>query len=328
MTSEIHPDAKVLLGIYRRASSIKQNDERFREALRSGRLAATYYSPRGQELIPSAIAVGLRDDDYLVTIYRGVHDQIAKGVPLRSLWAEYAGRSTGSCKGKGGPMHITHPAMGVMVTTGVVGSGLPIANGLALASQIKGDGRITVCSFGDGASNIGAFHEALNLASLWKLPVVFVCQNNQYAEHSPYRLGTSVERIAIRAASYAMAGVTVDGNDAVAVWRAARDAIDRARSGDGPTLLEAMTFRFFGHVYGDQSEYIPKAEMAAAMERDPYPRFRASLISGGHATEAELAAIDAELAREIDDAFEFAMQSPWPEPAELRRDVYATEVSA
>ena len=165
------------------------------EAISAGRIATPYYSPAGQEIIPSAISSLLADRDYVVTIYREIHDQIAKGVPLKQLWAEIAGKLTGTCKGKGGPMHITHPASGIMVTTGIVGSGMPIANGIALSSQIRGDGRITVCYFGDGAANIGAFHEALNMASLWKLPVIFVCQNNQYAEHTSFGLGTAAKRI-------------------------------------------------------------------------------------------------------------------------------------
>ena len=163
-----------------------------------------------------------------------------------NLWAEYAGKVTGTCKGKGGPMHITHPASGVMVTTGIVGSSMPIANGLALAAQIRGERRIAVAYFGDGATNIGAFHEALNMAAVWKLPVLFVCQNNGYGEHTRYELATSVAKISDRAASYQIPGVTVNGNDPLAVYAAAQSAIERARAGAGPTLLEARTFRVSG----------------------------------------------------------------------------------
>jgi acetoin:2,6-dichlorophenolindophenol oxidoreductase subunit alpha len=253
MSQQDQPDRKTLLEMYRKAALIKQNDERFRSVIKAGVLVMPYYSARGQEIIPAAVSVNLNQDDYVVTIYRGIHDSIAKGVPLKPLWAELAGRVTGTCKGKGGPMHITHPASGVMVTTGIVGSSMPIANGLAWASQLKGDGKVSVANFGDGAANIGAFHEALNLASLWKLPVVFVCQNNGYAEHTKYEYGTAVANIADRAASYTMPGFTVDGNDPIAMWRVARDAIARARSGQGPTLIEAKTFRFFGHIYGQRS---------------------------------------------------------------------------
>lgn len=323
MTAE--PDRKTLVEIYKRVTRIKQNDERLRATLRAGKFAATYYSPRGQEVIPSAMSVHLRDDDTIVTIYRGIHDQIAKGIPLRQLWAEYAGRVGGTCKGKGGPMHITYPDLGIMVTTGVVGSGIPIANGLALAAQIRKDGRVSVCYFGDGASNIGAFHEALNLASVWKLPVIFVCQNNMYAEHSRFDFGTAADFISDRAAGYRMPGVTVDGNDARKMWQVAGEAVARARNGEGPTLIEARTFRFQGHVFGDQSDYIPKEEMKAAMDRDPVPALRALLIKEFQVKEEELAAMEAAIEVEIDDAVAFALASPYPDVAEIRRDVYALE---
>jgi acetoin:2,6-dichlorophenolindophenol oxidoreductase subunit alpha len=322
------PDRKTLIEIYRLVARIKLNDERLRATLRAGKFAATYYSPRGQEVIPAAISVNLRSDDYIVTIYRGIHDQISKGIPLRELWAEYAGKATGACKGKGGPMHITHPKTGIMVTTGVVGSGIPIANGLALASQVKNDGRVTVCYFGDGASNIGAFHESLNLASIWKLPVLFVCQNNGYAEHSRFEFGTAVANVADRAAGYRMPGITVDGNNPDEMWRVASEAVERARDGHGPTLIEARTFRFLGHVLGDQSDYIPAEEMKAALERDPVPALRARLIGEGHMSESELADMESAISREIDDAVEFALSSAYPDVSEIRRDVYAAEVAA
>lgn len=309
--------------IYRRMSLIKLNDDRFIQHIKAGRFATPYYSPRGQEAIPAAYSMHLRNDDYLVTTYRGLHDQLAKGVPLNVFWAEFAGKATGTCKGKGGPMHITHPASGVMVTTGIVGSGLPIANGLAWASQLSGNDRVTICCFGDGASNIGAFHEALNLASVWKLPVIFICQNNGYAEHTSLANGTSVNDIAARAVGYSMASEIVDGNDPVAVWQASGRAIARARAGEGPTLLEAKTFRFHGHLLGDDSHYIPRDEMTAARSRDPLPLYRATLIAGGHATEAELDAIDGAINRDIDAAVEFSASSPYPDPEETTRDVLA-----
>lgn len=318
----------VLVDMYRKVALVKQNDDRFRLVIRTGRLVMPYYSTRGQEVIPAAVSVNLRPEDYICTIYRGIHDSLAKGVPMKALWAELAGKETGSCKGKGGPMHITHPSLGIMVTTGIVGSSMPIANGLALSSQIRGDGRVTVANFGDGASNIGAFHESLNMASLWKLPVVFVCQNNRYAEHTKFEDGTAIDQISKRAASYSMPGIHVDGNDPVAMYQAARGAIERARRGDGPTLIEAMTFRFHGHVMGDDDSYMDKGEKDRWMEDDPVPRFRAWLVSEGHATEAELTAIEEAIEKEIDEAVEFALASPFPDPAEIRRDVYESEIAA
>jgi pyruvate dehydrogenase E1 component alpha subunit len=321
-------DSKTLVEIYRKVTLVKQNDEKFRSVIRSGKLIMPYYSTRGQEIIPAAVSVNLTADDYICTIYRGIHDSLCKGVPMKLLWAELAGKITGSCKGKGGPMHITYPSAGIMVTTGVVGSSMPIANGLALASQIRGDGRVTVANFGDGASNIGAFHEALNLASVWKLPVIFVCQNNRYAEHTKYAVGTSVDQVSKRAASYTMPGVTVDGNDPVAMYLAAKAAVDRARAGGGPTLIEAMTFRFHGHVVGDNDAYMDPGEKAEWIKKDPVPIFRKSLIDEGHATEATLAKMEADIAAEIDEALAFALDSKFPDANELRRDVYRSEISA
>jgi TPP-dependent pyruvate/acetoin dehydrogenase alpha subunit len=309
--------------MYRRCVLIRRADDRFRQAISAGRLDTPYYSPAGQEVIPAAISELLNHDDYVVTVYRGIHDMLAKGVPLKLLWAEVAGKKAGSCKGKGGPMHITYPERGVMVTTGIVGSGLPIANGLALASQIQGDGRITVCNFGDGASNIGAFHEALNLAAVWKLPVVFVCQNNGYGEHTRYDLATSAARVADRGAAYQIPSMTVDGNNPIDMWRAAREAVSRAREGGGPTLLEAKTFRFFGHVLGDNDQCMRPGELEAARAKDPTEHFRKWLLSEGHATEDALAAIEAQIKKDIEEAVAFALAAEDPSLDELTTDVLA-----
>jgi pyruvate dehydrogenase E1 component alpha subunit len=223
-------------------------------------------------------------------------------------------------------MHVTHPETGVMLTTGIVGSGLPIANGLALASVLRNEQRVTVVNFGDGASNIGAFHEALNLAALWKLPVIFLCQNNEYAEHTTYANGTSCANVADRAVSYGIPGVTVDGNDPSAMYAAAAEAIARARQGDGPTLLEAKTFRFMGHFFGDDGSYIDEAIMADRMAKDPVPAMRQRLIEGNIADEAALRTIETEANTQIDDALQFARESDYPDISELGRDVYAEEV--
>jgi len=253
---------------------------------------------------------------------------LAKGVPMKLLWAEIAGKVTGTCKGKGGPMHITHPASGVMVTTGIVGSSMPIANGLALAAQLRKEDRVTVAYFGDGASNIGAFHESLNMAAIWKLPVLFVCQNNGYGEHTRYEVTTPVRHISDRAAAYGIPGVNVDGNDPLKMYAAAKEAVDRARAGEGPTLLEARTFRFHGHVFGDMDGYMQKGEKDAAMAKDPVPAFRAWLIQNKHASESELAGIESSIASELDAAVDFALSSANPDLAELRRDVFAEELTA
>jgi acetoin:2,6-dichlorophenolindophenol oxidoreductase subunit alpha len=326
MTNRAVPDAQTQLEIYRRMALIKANDERSRKVIMTGRLVMPYYSPRGQEVIPSALSVNLTDDDYICTIYRGSHDQLAKGLPLKDLWAEVAGRTTGTCKGKGGPMHVTYPDKGIMVTTGIVGSTMPIANGLAWGSQLRGNGRVTVAYFGDGAANIGAFHESLNLASVWKLPVIFVCQNNEWGEHTAYDKTSNVP-VADRAAAYGIVGERVDGNDPFAMYAVAHEAIARARAGEGPTLIEAMTYRFHGHVFGDQDAYMDKARKAQAVADDPVPRFRARLIADGVAGEDQLAALEADIEAQIDEAVEFALASDFPSVDELKRDVFAEELN-
>ena len=319
------PSQDQLLAIYRSAARIKKMDERMRALLRAGRLSANYYSPRGQEVLAAAMAATLEPDDYYVTIYRGLHDHLAKGVPLRDLIAEYFGKATGSCKGKGGCMHVTHPETGVMVTTGIVGSGMPIANGLALASQVRGDGRVTVTNFGDGASNIGAFAESINLASVWKLPVIFLCQNNLFAEHTALEACTGGE-IWRRAEGYGLPGVLVDGNDPEAMFAAASEAVARARRGDGPTLIEARTFRFEGHNYGDPGHYISKELYAEKLAADPVPALRALVLERAIAGEQALVAMEAEIDAEIADAVEFAQSSPYPDDSEMLRDVFAKEL--
>jgi pyruvate dehydrogenase E1 component alpha subunit len=316
------PDGGTQLEIFKKMALLKANDERSRKVITTGRLVMPYYSYRGQEAIPAALAVNLRDTDYLCTIYRGIHDMLAKGLPLKALWAEIAGRVGGTCKGKGGPMHLTHPETGIMVTTGIVGASMPIANGLAWAAQIRGEDRVAVATFGDGASNIGAFHEALNLAAVWKLPTIFVCQNNRYGEHTSYARATGAARISDRAISYGIPGIHVDGNDPIAMYAAAREAVERARGGGGPTLIEAMTFRFHGHVFGDAGKYIPREELVEAIANDPHPRFRAKLIADGIATEDELAAIEAKFEADLDEAVDYALASPFPSFEELTSDVY------
>ena len=321
------PDAATLLEIYRKATLIKQNDEHVIKQMMAGKLVMPYYSPRGQEIIPSAISVSLDDDDYICTIYRGIHDMLAKGFPLDELWAELAGKVTGTCKGKGGPMHLTCPEKGMMVTTGIVGSSMPIATGLGWAAKLDGRNRVSVANFGDGATNIGAFHESMNMAAVWKLPVIFLCQNNHYAEHTAPEYSRAIDRISDRAAAYGMPGVTVDGNDPDEMYGAAKVAIERARAGEGPTLIEAMTFRFNGHILGEAGHYMDKAIYAEAQTKDPMPVLRARLLSEGIATEADLAEIERDADSRIVAAIEAAMAADFPDVAELKRDVFAEEIA-
>ncbi len=318
-------DRDKLIDIYTRTMKVARFDEQMRTVIMSGKLATLYYTVRGQELVTAAMMTALNTDDYLVTTYRGQHDQIAKGVPLDLLIAEIAGRETGTCKGKGGSMHITHPATGVMVTTGVVGSGLPIANGLALASQNRKDGKVTVCCFGDGATNIGAFHESLNMAQLYGLPVIFFCQNNRYGEHTAFADHTKVENIFQRAAAYNIKAIHVDGNDTEAMYAAAVEAVDHARSGKGPVLLEAMCYRMMGHFFGSDFSYMPKEHLAEMAAEDPLPKLR-KLMLDHQFSEAELDGIVAQIDAEIEAAMTFAFDSPFPSADELAVDVFEEKI--
>ncbi len=320
-------DKDVLTDIFTRADLIMQSDIKFRQMIGAGQLQIVYYPVRGQEVVSAAMMAAVNQDDYLVTIYRGLHDQLAKGIPSKDLWAEFAGKVTGTCKGKGGPMHITHPETGVMVTTGIVGSGLPIANGLALASQLEKDGKVTVCCFGDGATNIGAFHEALNMAQIWKLPVIFLCQNNLYGEHTAMAESTSSETIKQRGEGLGVRSVRVNGNDASEMYAAAKEAVEFARAGSGPTLIEAMTFRYHGHLLGDTSHYIPEAEMEQAKKDDPMPILRQQLLDL-QISEADIAAIEKKNADIIEEASQFALDSDYPPGEEYRIDVLDVEIAA
>lgn len=320
-------DREKLRDIFVRTMRVARADEKFRSLLMTGKLASIYYTMRGQELVSAAMMAALKSTDYVVTTYRGQHDQIAKGVPLKPLFAEIFGKVTGTCRGKGGSMHITHPESGIMVTTGVVGSGLPIANGLALSSQNRGDGRVTVVCFGDGATNIGAFHEALNMAQLWSLPVVFLCQNNRYGEHTAFADHTKVDSIVTRASSYGMKGVKVDGNDAEAMYGTALEAVERARSGEGPTLIEAMCYRMMGHFFGADFSYMPKEHLEEMQAADPLPRLRLLMLENQFA-EDELDAIVADIDREVEEAAQFAIDSPLPGPEEILKDVFEEEIAA
>ncbi|AMK19897.1 MULTISPECIES: thiamine pyrophosphate-dependent dehydrogenase E1 component subunit alpha [Sphingobium] len=327
MSNYPKPDAATLLEIYKKAALIRLNDERVIREMTAGKLIMPFYSSQGQEIIPSSVAANLTDEDYICTIYRGTHDMLAKGFPLEALWGELAGRVNGSCKGKGGPMHLTYPKKGMMVTTGVVGSSMPIAVGLGWAAKLDGKGQVSVANFGDGAANIGAFHESMNMAALWDLPVIFICQNNRYAEHTSFANSTKVERISIRAAGYGMEGVTVNGNDPDEMYGAVKVAVERARAGEGPTLIEAMTFRFNGHLVGDAAKYIPREELAAAKQNDPVPALRARLLAENVASEADLAAIEAEIKAAIDAAVEAGFAAELPDVSELKRDVFAYDLA-
>ncbi len=315
-------DKKAAIALYSTMFTIAETDKTIQRRLAAGDLQFQYYPVGGQEAIAAGVGAALRPDDFMSTTYRGVHDIIAKGTPLKEILAEIHGKVTGTSKGKGGPMHLSDPQSGLMVTTGIVGAGIPIANGLALAEQLRGSDRVVTVSFGDGATSIGAFHEALNLAAVWKLPVIFVCQNNQYAEYTGLDEYTLVSDFASRAAAYGMPGVRVDGHDPLAVLAAAKEAVERARRGDGPTFLEAVCQRLQGHSFGSDQSHMDQEMLKKALANPPVDAFRARLLEAGVA-ESEIAAVESFAKSEIAAALKFAQQSAAPPLEELFTDVFA-----
>ena len=312
--------------IYALMVLMKSADDRLSKGIGTGEFMCVYWPSRGQEAIAAAMGVTLREDDQLVTTYRGLHDLIGKGVPLEEIYGEMMGRVVGAGRGKGGTMHIAKPEKGVMLSTGIVGAGPPVAVGLAMAAKRKGLDRVTVVSFGDGATNTGSFHEAANMAALWDLPVIFVCQNNMYAEMTPTTDTMKIEHVADRAAGYGMPGVRVDGNDPLAVVAALAEAIGKARNGEGPTFIECVTFRFRGHYFGDRMPYIPKEQLEAAMAADPVPAFRRHLIDTGVCADDELSGIEEGALTKVEEALKTVLSAQPPSADELDRDVYATPI--
>lgn len=298
-------------------------DERLRKGIATGEFMTVYWPARGQEGVPAGFATALRPDDRVVTTYRGLHDQIAKGVPLVEILGEMLGRSVGACRGKGGTMHIANPEVGLMLSTGIVGAGIPVGVGLALAARRQQSDRVVLVSFGDGATNTGSFHEAVNLAATWKLPLILVCQNNRYAEMTPTAATMPVASVADRAKGYDMPGESVDGNDPEAVHQATWRAVQRARAGEGPTLIEGRTYRFYGHFFGDQMAYIPEGELESAMAADPVTRFAEGLVERGVVDRGGVEGIEADASRQVEEAVRTALASPAPELDEMERDVYA-----
>jgi acetoin:2,6-dichlorophenolindophenol oxidoreductase subunit alpha len=322
------PPPAVLEHMYEVMRTVTVADERARAEAKAGRMPAAFYPVRGLEGVCAALGAALSTEDQLVSTYRNLGDTVAKGVPLRAVIAELHGRTSGTSKGKAGTMHMHHDPSGLMATTGIVGSGLPIAAGLALGAQLDGAQpggarRAVAVTFGDGATSIGAYHEAMNLAALWRLPLVFVCQNNGWAEHTPLSAYAPSTDLAARAAAYNMAAVAVDGFDPVRTWRVLGEAVARARNGEGPTFVECRTYRLVGHTSSADYSYMPKDVLEAALARDPAPTFRAWLVESGHLTESRLDEIDKAVDAAVDDAFEFAQLEPKPQPGDIYDDVFA-----
>ena len=321
-------DLQTRLGLYRTMVECRFFEVRAQELFFEGLVRGTTHLGVGQEAVAAGVAGAMRADDYSFATYRGHNHALARGTSMAGLYAELFGRATGLLGGKGGSMHITSVEHFMLGSYAIVGAHLPIALGAAWSAQYRGSGQVAVCFFGDGTTNIGAFHEALNMAAVWKAPVVFVCENNQYMEYTPIGAVTAVARPAAdRAAAYGLEGIVVDGNDADAVYDVARRAIERARAGDGPSLIEALTYRHGGHSRADPGKYRPEEEVAAWKARDPIPAYRARLIEAG-VTAAELDAIEAGATAKVAAAETEAREAPDPSVDVIETNLWADGGSA
>jgi TPP-dependent pyruvate/acetoin dehydrogenase alpha subunit len=313
------PDAEAALRLMLR---IRHFEERAYQLFLNNFIHGTMHLGVGQEAVAAGVAMALKPGDYTLGTYRGHNHVIARGAPLDACFGELFGREIGLCKGKGGSMHLTSVEHGALGSYAIVGAHLPIACGTAWSARLRGTDQVTTCFFGDGATNIGTFHEALNLAAVWKLPVIFVCENNLYMEYTPIGNVTAVEHPAAdRASAYGLPPILVDGNDVEAVYQTARQAVDRARAGEGPSLIEALTYRHRGHSRTDPGKYRSPDEVAEWLERDPISAFRRRLAANGW-NEEQLAEIERETVAEVEEAAERALASPPPDQSELFTDVY------
>jgi pyruvate dehydrogenase E1 component alpha subunit len=321
-TSDQTLDKSRLFRLYEQMQTIRVFEERAGKEFAAGKIPGFVHLYAGEEAVAVGVCTHLTDDDFITSHHRGHGHCIAKGVDLRKMAAELLGREAGACRGKGGSMHIADVSKGMLGANGIVGGGFPLAAGAGLTAKTNGKGQVAVCFFGDGAANQGTFHEGLNLAGIWKLPVIFVAENNGYAESTPVTYHMSCRDIADRAAGYGMPGVTVDGMDIFAVYEAAGEAIARARRGEGPSLIECKTFRYYGHFEGDALTYRTKEEVDSYRSRDAIQALRRSIVQRGIAAAQELEAVDKQVQERIDDAWQFAEAAPLPAPEDALTDVY------
>ncbi len=327
MTVTTSVDVETQREMYRRMLAIRRFEEAVGQLFRAGRLPGFVHLSIGQEAVPTGVCIALRADDYITSNHRGHGHLIAKGGRLKPMFAELYAKSTGYCKGKGGSMHIAATDLGILGANGIVGAGLPIACGAAFSAKQRGTDQVAACFFGDGAANESNFGESLNLAAAWQLPVVFVCEDNQYGLSNPRAAHLAGQGVSHRAQAYGIPSASVDGMEVLAVYEAVTEAVRRARSGGGPTLLECHCYRFVGHFEGDSAGYRPAGELEAWRQRDPIQVHRSRLISEGIADEAELEAWDRELADEIQAAVRASEADPEPAVAELRTDVYSSPIA-
>lgn len=314
-----------LLDMYRKMVRIRKFETRVEELHVQGILPGLKHLYIGEEAVAVGVASCLREDDYIGSTHRGHGHLIAKGGDVKLMMAELYGKKTGYCKGKGGSMHIADINIGILGANGIVAANIPIVGGAALSCKMRKTDQVAVSFFGDGGANEGIFHEGLNLASVWKLPAIFVCENNQYAISTPHKKVTAVENIAERAKAYNMPGVTVDGMDVLAVYAAAREAVERARKGEGPTFIECKTYRFKGHYVGEgqrELSYRLPEEVKGWKKMCPIKRFKETLIKEKVISEEIAEKIEKDIEREIEEAVKFAEESPYPLPEEALEDLF------
>jgi pyruvate dehydrogenase E1 component alpha subunit len=312
-----------LAEMYEKMLEIRCFEEKVFELYGQNLVPGTIHLYAGEEAVAVGVCSCLRKDDYITSTHRGHGHCIAKGAELKRTMAEILGKKTGYCKGKGGSMHIADFNIGMLGATAVVGAGLPIAVGAGLSAKLRKTDQVVACFFGEGASNQGTFHESINMASTWSLPVIFVCENNLYAMGTCQSRVMKIQNIADRAVAYGISGVTADGNDVLAVFEASQKAVDRARSGAGPTLIECKTYRHKGHSRVDPAKYRPREEVEQWLAKDPIKRFRETLLQNNTFSQAEIKKIEENVAAEIEEAVKFAVESPYPAPEEALEDVYA-----
>jgi len=312
-----------LVEMLRRMYEIRYFEEKAEELYIRGLVHGTMHLSTGQEGSAVGAVFALRPDDYILSTHRGHGHCIAKGANINLMMAEFLGKETGYCRGRGGSMHIADVEAGNLGATGIVGDGIPVSVGVGLSIQLQNPKKVVLCFFGDGAANTGSFHEALNMAAIWELPIVFLCENNQYAMSTSVKKAFAIENIADRAPAYGMPGAVVDGNDVLVVYEAVREAAERARRGDGPTLVECKTYRWKGHSKSDQQRYRTREEVKAWQAKDPIIRFRARLIEEGVITEGEAQMIEEQAQETIEAAVRFAQESPEPSLEGIEEEVYA-----
>lgn len=312
-----------LLWMYECMLRIREFEDKIYYMFLEGLIPGTIHLYQGEEAVAAGVCANLRKDDVITSTHRPHGHAVAKGVNTGALMAEIFGRSTGCCKGKGGSMHVGDPDVGMPPAIAIVGGGIPVAAGMALAFKFQKKDNVAVSFFGDGATNEGTFHETLNMAALWNLPVIFICENNLYAASTPIEKAFKISGIAKRADSYGIPGITVDGNDVVSVYNAVKESVQRARSGAGPALIECMTYRHGGHSRGDACTYRPKGEKEEWLKKDPIKRMEELLQKENITTQSEIQAIKEKAAAEMNEAAEFAKNSPLPKPEDALKDIWA-----